>query len=482
MAALRSLDSSTRRLYQQFFSYLLTPLAGMAIASAQPNGHLTEVLDISAGTELCLQPDIGGNIMFCTSRSLRILPMRLETVKQELIAEQNSRLLLTFEANYPLNEKLGLISLHINYLNDLILSFKVFNFIKNSLSKVSVQFDMYDADLPSIDCQFSLGVPSVEIIDDEWLHPLESERYYFHFPQQELYLNLKLPIPPRNWKQFTVVLDFNQSLPRKLRLNRNVFHLFTVPLVNNQRAKAQPITCNGYQERYAIRHPQPNFGFTLQKVMGVYEAGENGMSPLRAGILSGGNGSYEIEQGIPQEGGGHIYWLVPHFPEAFEKPRVLVVDALWQQPWYDQILQSPYNLQAFRLQMQGINWTLLNDVIAHKENNQIDNISRYINLLTLMHHSSLNEQNIKEILLALGSVNNGYFHTIFQNLIKIRLDDEHYSEGSQFKKVYYLQFDSNLDSSSELIDFFVSHVGCVLNLWNNNFLVEAKLEKLSDEK
>ena len=111
-AALHSLDSSTKRLYQQFFSYLLTPLAGMAIASAEPNGHLTEVLDISAETELSLQPDIGGNIMFCTRRSLRILPMRLPTVKQELIDEKKGRILMIYEANYPLNEKLGLISLH----------------------------------------------------------------------------------------------------------------------------------------------------------------------------------------------------------------------------------------------------------------------------------------------------------------------------------------------------------------------------------
>ena len=93
-AALRSLDSSTRRLYQQLFSYLLTPLASMAIAQAQPNGHLTEVLDIPAGTELGLQPDIGGNITFCTTRSVRVLPMRLEAVKQELISDQNGLLCL----------------------------------------------------------------------------------------------------------------------------------------------------------------------------------------------------------------------------------------------------------------------------------------------------------------------------------------------------------------------------------------------------
>jgi type VI secretion system protein ImpG len=479
-AALRSLDSSTRRLYQQLFSYLLTPLASMAIAQAQPNGHLTEVLDIPAGTELGLQPDIGGNITFCTTRSVRVLPMRLEAVKQEFIPDQNGRLLLTFQANYPLNAQPDYISLYINYLNEINLSFKVFNFLKKSLKGASVQFGDYDPDLPRMECQFSLGVPSVDIIDDEWHHPLEVERYYFHFPQQELYLNLKIPMTPRNWKEFTVILDFDQSWPRKLRLNRNVFHLFTVPVVNNQRIEAQPITCEGYQERYAIRHPKPQLGFTLQKVMGVYEAGEEGMLPLVPGILVGGNGSYEIEQGPAQEGGGHLYWLVPHLPTSFETPRVLIVDALWQQPWYDQILQSSYTLNAFHRQMHGIEWTLLNEAVLHAENSQLDNISRYINLLTLMHHNSLSEQNISDILLALGSANVGNFQKVFNNLIKIRLQEEYYGEDNQSIQIYYLQFNSTLDDRSELIESFVHHVGRVINLWLSDVIVETRLEKVDD--
>ena len=480
VAAMRSLDSSTRRLYQQFFSYLLSPLAAMAMAQAKPTGHLTEVLNIPIGTELSLQPDKGGRIMFSTTRSLRILPMSLDTVKQGLGSEQGCQLLLTFHANYPLNEQPETVSLHIDYLNDLMLSLKVWHFLKGSLTNASVQFGNYDAELSGVDCQFSLGIPPVDIAADDWQHPLEAERYYFHFPQQELYLDLKLPSAPRNWKQFTVILDCNQPWPRSLRLNRNVFHLFTVPVVNNQRIQAQPITCDGSQERYAIRHPEPQFGFTLQKVLGVYEASEQGMFPLRPGILAGGNGTYEIEQGSLQEGGGYLYWLVPHFPEAFEQPRILMIDALWQQPWYDQILQTPYTLHAFRRQMQGVQWELLDTAIPHAENNQLDNISRYIHLLTLMHHTCLNGQNVSDILLALGSVSGGYFKLVFNRLIEIRLVEEPYGEGHQTKQIYCLQFKPQVDDSDELIESFVYHVGCVLNLWLTDALVESRWEILDE--
>ena len=480
VAALRSLDSSSRRLYQQFFSYLLSPLAAMAMAKVVPTGHLTEVLNLPIGTELGLQPDKGGRIMFSTTRAMRILPMSLETVKQGLGSEQGCQLLLTFQANYPLNEQPETVSLHIDYLNDLTLSLKVWHFLKQSLTNASVQFDSYDAELSGLDCQFSLGIPPIDIATDEWQHPMETERYYFHFPQQELYLDLALPSAPRNWKQFTVVLECDQPWPRQIRLNRNVFHLFTVPVVNNQRIQAQPITCDGSQERYAIRHPEPQFGFKLQKVIGVYEASEQGMLPLRPGILSGGNGSYEIERGPVQEGGGYLYWLVPHFPAAFEQSRILLIDALWQQPWYDQILQSPYTLHAFRRQMQGVQWELLDDVIPHAENSQLDNISQYIHLLTIMHHTCLNGQNVSDILLALGSVSEGHFKQVFNRLIEIRLQEQPYGEGHQTQQIYYLQFKPQMDEGNELIESFVQHVGSVLNLWLTDALVEARWEILDE--
>ena len=102
LASLHSLEATHRRLYQQFFSYLLTPLAAMAIVQAKPTGHLTEVLVLPEGTELELQSEKDKIAMLCTTRPLRILPMRLVTVKQEprLSDTTGMRILLSFQANY----------------------------------------------------------------------------------------------------------------------------------------------------------------------------------------------------------------------------------------------------------------------------------------------------------------------------------------------------------------------------------------------
>ena len=483
LAAVRSLDSTHRRLYQQFFSYLLTPLAAMAMIQAKPTGHLTEVLVLPAGTEFELQPEKGGMVMACSTRPLRILPMELAAIKQEPNSSgTGSRLLLSFQANYPLNEQPETLSLHINYLNDFELSLKTFYFLRQSLTAVSVQFGEYDSELAGAPCRFSLGVPADNIETDEWLHPMELERYYFHFPQQELYLELELPVAPRNWTRFTVALDCKQLLPRQLRLHKDLFQLFTVPLVNNQRNMAQPIICDGTQERYTLRHPQPEFGFRLQKVLGVYEVTKQGMIPFRPGILAGGNGSYEIEQGPLQEGGGHLYWLLPHFPAAFEQPRTLLVEALWQQPWYDQYLKKNYGLQLFRRQMPGLKWELLDIPTPHAENLQINTNTRYIHLLTLMHKAAFNCQNTRDLLMALGSVATSRFQMVFNNLVDLRMEEEPLAAAEKHitRQIYYLQFKPQLKESIELIETFSQHVGHILNLWIRDSLVEVRWE-IKDE-
>lgn len=479
IALTRSIDSGNRRLYQQFFSYLLTPLPASVMMQAKPTGTLTEVMDLPAGTEFALQPDKGGLVLFRTHRPLRILPMTLASVKQELAPSAGSRLLLSFEAHYPLNVQPETVELYINYLNDLTLSLKVYQFLHHALTHASVQFGAYDPDQAFTACGFALGVPPVDSAADEWHHPMELERQYFHFPQQALYLRLELPDAPRNWRHFTVALDCSGQWPRQLRLNRDVFHLFSVPVVNNQRALAQPIRCDGTTERYAIRHPEPQLGFCLQKVMGVYEASDQGMTPLRPGILAGGNGSYEIEQGPPQEGGGYVYWLIPHFPAAYEQARTLVIDGLWQQPWYDQIVQGACSMHSYRRQLQGVQWELHDTVTTHAENPQLNDVNRYIHLLTLMHKSVFSGENLRDLLLALGSVVPGHFQSVFNSLASVRVDEEP-MEGNKTKQIYCLQFKPQLEDVSELIEPFVRHVGNVMDLWLSNATVEATWEMLDD--
>ena len=483
ISALRNIDATNRRLYQQFFSHMLSPLPAIVMLQAIPNGHLTETLIVPAGTEFALEPKEGGLVMFRNARTLRILPIKIDGVKQELSNGNSVRLLLSFQADFALNEDVGLIDIYINYLNDFALSQKILFFLQQSLKNVTVQFGFYDETQTSNPCEFNFNPPSDEVSIDEFRHPLEIERNYFQFPQQELFLELDIPLAPRNWKQFTVIFELDQPWPRQLRLNQSLFQLFVSPAINNIKTMAQPITCDGTEERYTIRHPMPEMGFSLQNILGVYEVGIKGMLPFRPGILAGGNGSYEIEQGPRQNSPANLYWLVPHFPAAFDKSKTLLVEALWQQPWYDQIIESEYTFRFFNKHNQGVQWQPLTKIIPHAENHQLDNVTQYINLFSLMHITSFNIQQLRELLIALGSITTGIYSNVFNGLVNLRIEEVPLGEGTvmQNKQIYYLEFKSDIAIAIELIVPFVFHVGRVLDLWISEVVVEARWEILDDK-
>jgi type VI secretion system protein ImpG len=480
----RYLAATRRRLYQQFFSYLLTPLPAMAMMQATPTGQLTEALSLPAGTEFGLQPENKSLVVFRSMKNLRILPMRLSGLKKEALTDQGIRLLLSFQASYPLNEQPETLSLFINYLNDVPLSFKVLQFLQQSLQSAGVQFGDYDAGKSFSACKFSFGSNSDAISSEERRHPLEVERYFFHFPQQELYLDIDTPSAPRNWTSFTLILDCEQMWPGQLRLNRDLFQLFVVPVANSQRSMAQPVLCDGTEERYSIRYPNQDLHFCLQEVSGIYEVTDEGMKTLRPGILAGDDGSYEIEQGSNTADGGNVYWLVPHFPSAFTKVRTLVVDALWQQPWYDDFLEASYSLQPYRRQIIGVKWEFGDMAIAHAENRGVDNDTGYIHLLTLMHKPFFKCQDIRDLLFSMGSVSSGKFKSVYDSLVDVTMEEQPLGrEEERFsKQIYTLHFKPQLDRSIELIDIFVHHVGLVLEQWLSDAVIETHWEIMDEIK
>jgi type VI secretion system protein ImpG len=194
--------------------------------------------------------------------------------------------------------------------------------------------------------------------------------------------------------------------------------------------------------------------------------------------LAGGNGSYEIEQGHAQEGGGYLYWLMPYFPTAFEQPRTLLVEALWQQPWYDEYLKKNYRLHLFHRQVPGIKWELVDTPTPHTENNYLNTNAGYIHLLTLMHKAAFNLQNTQDLLLALGNVASSEFSTIFNSLVDLRMEEELLvsADKRMTRQIYYLQFKPQPDENTALIDTFVQHVGQVMDVWIGDSLVETRWE------
>lgn len=481
-ASLRNMEGTRIRLYRQFFSYLLSPIPAVGMVTANPTGQLSEVMELPKGTELALLPEWGGSIMLRTTRSLRVMPLRLNAIKLAPVSSYGCSLLVECVAPFAQNFDIGTLDLSINYLNDFSLSLKFFDFLRLHLDSINIQFNEYSNDKNGIGCPFQLGTEPYDPEDDDWDHPLEAERAYFHYPRQELYLRVTIPEQIRNWESFVLVFNFDQSWPKSFQVHRELFQLYTVPVVNSVREFSSPVICEGFNDRYALRHPRLEMGFSIQKIIGVYEASDSGLIPLRPGIITGGIGSYEVEFGDPREDGSYPVWLIPHFPDALQEPKTLVVDALWIQPWFDKVMQVAYKLQPFRRQTLGIKWELMDTPVPHFHNGNISRTEAFLHLFTLMHKSGFNLQDLTDLLNSFGCVSQGRFAGVFKGLNGLRLEElpGQQSALGQVVQMYHLRFKPVLKEQGHLLYAFVRHVQKILNAWSSSGAIEIRIEPFDE--
>jgi type VI secretion system protein ImpG len=487
LAALSNVLAVQRRVFQQFFPFLLSPAPAMGILQAKPTGQFTEPVFFPKGSEMAASITGEGTAIFRTLCDLQILPIRLTNVKTLLLPDKGFRILLRLNASFPRNEEIRRLSFHINHLNDYLASLKVLHGLRSHLKAASVVFNEEASELShGTPCRTSFGLPpSIPAEHEESIHPLLEERWFFHFPQQELYINFDIPSPPRNWHSFTLCLDLAPQWPRSLTLNEDIFQLFAVPVVNMKRSSGAPILCDGTQERYPIRHPQPEHRFELHSVIGVYEVkNRKHMVPLKAGVISGGSGSYEIDQNVVQESLARSIWLLPHFPEAFGSPRTVVVDALWLQPWYSDAMTQRQQVHPYDRTLVGVRWDWLGPVRAHAINPLLKQRDAFTHVFTLANKSILNVEDIGSLLRALGTVRVGEFQNILQMVAGASVESipqQKLGRSGLIRQVYHIFFKEFDPVMLPLVDTFASHVERVLDLWISDATVELRIKTVEEQ-
>ena len=477
MAGIRNIVDFRRRIFQQFFSYLLTPLPAMGIIRPKLTGQFSEPVSLPKGSEIALSSETKGSAMFRTLHDLRILPISLVEVKMLLLPNRGFRVLLSLRAPYSRSDDIGHLRFHINHLDDYQASLRVIHGLKKHMRKASVVFDeKVSEDTRGTPCELSFGAPP-DMDEEEWPHPLQKERFFFHFPHQELFLTVQLPSQVRNWREFTIFFDLDSQWPRSMMLNQDVFQLFAVPIVNLNRAMAQPVASNGTRERYAIRHPEAEYKFHLHSVKGVYRVKDNSMVPMRAGILSGGSGSYEIEESVDSTG-LRRNWLALHFPEAFQEPQTIAIDALWMQPWFSEALGERLQADTFGRNIVGLNWELVGNIVPHAVNTFQAEMEGFLHLLTLRNKSALNLDDLQGMLQTLGSVHQGQFKRAYDLLTDVKVVEAPLNKSGtpgMVKLVYHLHFRDFDASLMALVETFAAHVKNILDSWISEATVEVKV-------
>ena len=333
------------------FSFLLSSMPSIGFVQAVTTGRFVDTTVLPRGSEVLLTPEGTAGAFFHTLADLRILPIELVAVETLLRSRSGFRVILTLRARFPRNEEVETIPLLLNHLDDYRASLGLLWQIKKHLEGVSVVFgeDKID-DLTEGDaCFASYGAPEDQDALPDLTHPLQQLREFFHFPQRELSSTSRSRRAPAQWKQFSLILDLDAGWPSSLRLNTDMFQLFTVPVSNLTRAMAAPILCDGKKDRYPLRFSQVAPRFTLHSIAGVFEIVEGGaLVPLKPGILKGGSGSYEIERTAEGD------FIIIDFPESFEKPRKIAVDAFWIQGWVSERLGGKLRLALHNRNIPGV--------------------------------------------------------------------------------------------------------------------------------
>ncbi len=477
MAGIRNIVDFRRRIFQQFFSYLLTPLPAMGIIRPKLTGQFSEPVSLPKGSEIAVSSETKGSAMFRTLHDLRILPISLVEVKMLLLPNRGFRVLLNLRAPYSRSDDVGHLRFHINHLDDYQASLRVIHGLKKHMRKASVVFDeKVSEDSRGTPCELSFGAPP-DMDEEEWPHPLQKERFFFHFPHQELFLTVQLPSQVRNWREFTIFFDLDSQWPRSIMLNQDVFQLFAVPIVNLNRAMAQPVLSDGTRERHAIRHPEAEYKFHLHSVKGVYRVKDNSMVPMRAGVLSGGSGSYEIEESVDGTG-VRRNWLALHFPEAFQEPQTVAIDALWLQPWFSEALGERLQADTFGRNIVGLNWELVGNIVPHAVNTFQAEMEGFLHLLTLRNKSALNLDDLLGMLQTLGSVHQGQFKRAYDLLTEVKVVETPLNKSGtpgMVKLVYHLHFRDFDASLMALVETFAAHVKNILDSWISEATVEVKV-------
>lgn len=473
IASQRSLLATQRRLFQQFFSFLLSPCPARGLLQLQPTSQLADTVELPRGTEVQVQAPSGARAMFATQRSVRVLPIRLVWC-ETLLRPEGPRVVLGFRSPFPRKEEIGALSLHVNHLDDYPASLTLLHYLRRHVERAFVVFEdkvTEDSDGPS--CTLSFGEEPDEGAREE--HPLQKVRSFFHAPQRDLFMNVGVSETPPRWHKFSIVLDLDAMWPRALRLTKDMFELFTVPIANLKQSPAEPLLCEGLETRTRIRHTTPSERWEPHSVLGVYTVEELGLAPVRPGMITSGSGSYELERTEDERGEAH--WIRLRFPEAFAEPRSIAIEALWLQAHFSAHIAGRLQARLHARAIPGLRVELRGTITPHAANPLVNSFEGMLQLLSLRSKAAgLTREELDVLLDALGVLEHSPFKRLQDHLgeLKVETLPEPRERGGGKRHVYRFElgeFDATL---VPLVDAGLAQIAAALRAWTSDARVTVE--------
>lgn len=484
MLAQHNLVATWQRLFANYFDFLLAPMPAMAMLQAQVTLRRTEVGTLARGSEIKVTAPDGTIGTFRTLADLRVLPVRLERVQVLLLPKSGYRVALDLRASGTRSEQLGLLRLHVRYLDDYATSLRALYNLRVHLQQASVVYDQsVDEKTAGMPCQVSFGaLPEPADSAEGEPHPLEKVRSFFHFPEQELFLNVQVPAAQRTWSQVTICLDLSSDWPSSPAPSVELFQLGAVPIINLRREGAQPIPVDGTQDAYPIRYPHPGREYVLRALRGVYTKDPKdktrGPTPLRPGVLPGASTSetYEIEE--REDPSGTTPWIILRMPEAFVNPRLVLIDATWHQPHFDEHATGRLKVALLERTLEGLEFRILGPVRPHTESPMRGNALALIETLSMNMKAVLELDELRALLGWLGVAREGAFRGLPTKLRELWSEQAPDSalRGIGIRHIYRVKVEGYDPDDEALVFTFLQQVRSLLDVWNQEATVELSAD------
>lgn len=473
----RNLQATWRRLLSSYFHFLLQPLPAMTLVQAKVTAGVSETVVLPRGSHLKLRTLDGFVGTFTSQSELRVIPANL-TGLELLLRRDGYRLVLYMESQYRRSDDLGVLRFHIHYLNNYLAALRVQRNLERHLQSAAVVYDAaVRPDSVGTPCQASFGSYFEEHYEADEHNPLEAARSFFHFPEGDLFINLRVPPAQRTWLRFAIVLDLDADFPREPPLYRENFLPWVVPVSNTVRTLSRPIEVDGTQDAYPIRYPMEDYSFVLLRSHGVFRLSPAGLERLHSAALSSLAPSYEVEErsdlGVPG-----AYALLLRMPEAIAKPQQLVVDASWFQPEFASHALGPIAVRLWDRVVPGLLWEAVGVVRAPLECPLRQDADRLLHLLSLKMKPILDCDEIRAVLSMFGSIDAGVYRELPRRLTDVAVEvvPDGQLRGAGIRHLYHVVMRPPEPEEEPLQARFLRQLGALLDAWDFEARAELRLE------
>lgn len=456
-------------LFRQYFPYLVNPLPAFAMLQLRPSIKFPEKVHFPVGSEVVFKTANELKATFQTLDPLQVFPLFLKKFEFNRKGGVGWRCSIEFASAHISTEELESFRFYVNHLNSFLSSLSVFYTMQYCLEKVSVFYDKLTHEGAECAVHFGNNPEERKVFN----HVVEQIRSCMHFPQQELFINLKVPPAGKRWQSIIFCFDFSDKWPELLKLTSDSLMPFVAPIVNLKLADADPIIHDGTKDSHPILYPEPTHKYELHTVVNVLEILSSGTRPLTPGILALGGGTYEadyFEKSITFD-----------LPNAFSDPKTVSIAALWTQPWFSNYINDELSLQFSEAEAYGITVRLMGSI--HRTESTLEDDPHF--LIRILSLKNQNYLSLNEILFIMNTMKN-LKHSVFAEIpdcikeLKIQKKANFKQMGTLLEYEFFLKDLGGV--KTELVFLFFKYLNELLNCWLANFEVETKVHFPKNKK